>query len=68
MKFSKEQQNLFTFFILGLLLCGIAHTFPSGLNILAAIVGVLLIGYFSVKSYEIMKKEKNEKETEQTEE
>ena len=66
MKFSNEQQKLFTLFILGLLLCGIAHIFPSGLNVLAAIVGFLLIGYFSVKSYELMKKEKKEKE--QTEE
>ncbi len=62
MKFSNEQQKLFTLFILGLLLCGIAHIFPSGINMLAAIVGFLLIGYFSVKSYELMKKEKKEKE------
>ena len=62
MKFSNEQQKLFTLFILGLLLCGIAHIFPSGLNVLSAIVGFLLIGYFSVKSYELKKKEKEEKE------
>lgn len=68
MKFSKEQQKLLPLFILGILLCGIAHIFPSGLNVLAAITGFLLIGYFSVKSYEIMKEEKKEKETEHTEE
>ena len=68
MKFSNEQQKLFTLFILGLVLCGIAHIFPSGINVLAAIAGFLLIGYFSVKSYELMKKEKKEKETEHTEE
>ena len=64
MKFSKEQQKLLSLFILGILLCGIAHIFPSGLNVLAAIAGFLLIGYFSVKSYEIMKEEKKEKEKE----
>ncbi len=68
MKFSKEQQKLLTLFILGILLCGTSHIFPSGLNVLAAIAGFLLIGYFSVKSYEIMKEEKKEKETEHAEE
>ena len=68
MKFSKEQQKLLTLFILGILLCGIAHIFPSGLNVLAAIAGFLLIGSFSVKSYEIKKEEKKEQETEHTEE
>ena len=68
MKFSKEQQKLLSLFILGILLCGIAHIFSSGLNVFAAIAGFLLIGYFSVKSYEIMKEEKKEKETEHTEE
>lgn len=62
MNFSNEQQKLFSLFILGLLLCGIAHIFPSGLNVLSAIVGFLLIGYFSVESIELKKKEKEEKE------
>ncbi|MBE5910739.1 hypothetical protein [Pseudobutyrivibrio sp.] len=61
MKSSNEQQKLVSLFVLGLLLCGTAHIFPSGLNILAAIVGFLFIGYFSVKSYELKKKEKKEK-------
>ena len=68
MKFSKEQQKLLTLFILGILLCGIAHIFPSGLNVLAAIAGLLLIGYVSVKSYKITKEEKKETETEETKE
>ena len=68
MKLSKEQQNLFVLFILGILLCGIAHIFPSGLNVLAAIAGLLLIGYVSVKSYKITKEEKKETETEETKE
>ncbi len=68
MKFSKEEEKLFTINIVGLALCAIAHVFPSGLNFLAAVVGLLLIGYYLVKSYEIMKEEKKEKETEHTEE
>ena len=68
MKLSKEQQNLFVLFILGILLCGTSHIFPSGLNVLAAIAGLLLIGYVSVKSYKITKEEKKETETEETKE
>ena len=58
MKLSKEQQILFTINIIGLALCGIAHTLPSGLNFLAALVGLLLICYFLVKSYKLMKEAK----------
>ena len=41
--------------------------FPSGLNILAVIVGFLFIGYYLVESYKLMKKSKD-KTTAETEE
>ena len=65
MKFSKEQ-NLFTLNIIGLALCALAHIFPSGLNFLAAVIGLLLICYYLVESYKLMKKAKDK--TSETEE
>ena len=61
MKFTKEQ-NLFTLNIIGLALCALAHTFPSGLNFLAAIIGLLLMGYYFVESYKIIKAKKDKTE------
>lgn len=66
MKFSKEEQKLFTLNIIGLALCASAHIFPSGLNILAVIIGFILIGYYCIKSYELKKKAKDQ--TSETEE
>ena len=61
MKFTKEH-NLFTLNIIGLALCALAHTFPSGLNFLAAIIGLLLMGYYFVESYKIIKAKKDKTE------
>ena len=66
MKFSNEQQKLFTINIIGLALCALAHIFPSGLNFFAALIGLLLISYYLVESYKLMKKDKEK--TEESEE
>ena len=63
MKFSKEQ-NLFTLNIIGLALCALAHTLPSGLNFLAAVLGLLLICCYLVESYKRMKHNKDKTTTE----
>jgi len=60
MKFSNEEQKLFTINLIGLLLCATAHVLPSGLNFFAALMGLLLICYYLVKSYKNMKKDKNQ--------
>ena len=62
MKFSKEEQNLFIINAIGLLLCATAHMLPSGLNFLAAVIGFLLMGYYFVESYKIIKAKKDKTE------
>ena len=62
MKFSKKEQNLFIINIIGLALCALAHTFPSGLNFLAAVIGFLLMGYYFIESYKIIKAKKGKTE------
>ena len=65
MKFTKEQ-NLFTLNIIGLALCALAHICPSGLNFLTALIGLLLICYYLVESYKLIKKNRDKKaETEE---
>ena len=63
MKFSKEQ-NLFTLNIIGLALCALAHTLPSGFNFLAALIGLLLICCYLVESYKLKKNAKEQQATE----
>ena len=66
MKFSKEEQKLYIINIIGLALCALAHICPSGLNLLAALIGLLLICYYLVESYKLIKKNKDKKaETEE---